>query len=375
MKKVLIFGTFDIIHPGHLHVFQLAHKYGEVHACLALDETVKKIKEAPPYYSLNERVQQLQRYNIQAHPGDAVDRLTVVKNLKPDVIVLGYDQNIFVDTLEKYRNSGEQGFEIIRAPSYKSNIFKSRKIRLVLEDDRAGFILVDKPAGEGSMRTVIVLRKVLNMKRVGFAGTLDPIASGLLACGTSSATALLDWWHLFPKTYELSIKLGVVSESYDSETEEKYVSNVRPSMEEIKKITRAFVGTSMQEPPMYSAKKVKGERLYSIAREGRSITREKQEIVVHSAEVLSYAYPVVRLRISCSTGTYMRSIVHDIGEQLTSGAIMTELRRTAIGPYSVKKSPKLEGINRDNVKSYFIDVDEFRDTIASLLFPEFDQRS
>ncbi len=336
MQKVLIFGSFDILHPGHIFVIKEAMNYGEVHAGFALDETIIKLKGRLPYNSLEVRMKNIEAYGVTPHAGDPVDRLRVVREVDPAIVVLGHDQHFFVDALEEYQRTSKPDLKIIRIGSFHDQLFSSSKFRKVLEDEKAGFLLIDKRSGEPSLRTVTKLRNSTGIKQIGFSGTLDPLASGLLICGISRATTLLDWFHFFPKTYEAELKLGEASDTYDSEGKVDLVSDRIPSEKEITGALAMFLGNTSQEPPMFSAKKVQGKKLYELARKGHTVERKRQTISIDSIEMMDYQYPKLGFRVTCSTGTYVRSLIHDIGQKLGVGAHMTALRRLAIGPYNVE---------------------------------------
>jgi hypothetical protein len=175
----------------------------------------------------------IEQYGVIPHAGDPVDRLRVTREVDPAAILLGFDQHFFVEMLEQYQQVVKPDLKIFRTRMYYRELFSSSKFRSVLEDDRACFILIDKPTGEASLETVSRLRTHTDIKRIGFAGTLDPLASGLLICGISKATSILDWFHFFPKTYEAEMKLGSISDSYDTKGVIKIHSQNEPSRNEV----------------------------------------------------------------------------------------------------------------------------------------------
>lgn len=370
MERVLIFGTFDILHPGHISLIQKAKEYGEVHAVAALDETVVAVKGRVPMHSVFERKQALEKYGVIAHAGDRFDRLKVFKEVEPHTVVLGHDQIVFVDQLKNYIQKNKLGTKIVVYPVFHPEIFKSSKIHRALTDPDAGFLLIDKPSGKPSLDTVTQLRKITGIKQIGFAGTLDPLASGLLVCGIGNATTLLDWWHLFAKTYEAEVRLGEESDTYDRTGTMKKVSDRKPSNAEVVETLSQFQGHLEQTPPMYSAKKHEGKRLYTLARKGEIVDRKPQPVDIFEITLLSYAYPLVRFRVSCSTGTYVRSIAHDLGEKLGVGAVMSELRRTAIGPYTVEQTHPAVGLTTDSWRKADVPILVVLHRLISYLFPE-----
>ncbi len=363
MKKVLIFGSFDILHPGHLFVIQEAKKYGEVHAVVALDETIQKVKWKPPVNSLEARIKNISQYGVIPHAGDAHDRLRVFREVNPDTVVLGYDQTVFVDKLKEYIVAERLPTKIITLNPFREDIFKTTKLKNLLEDPTASFIVTNKPSGEPSFRTVSALRRLTGIKQIGFAGTLDPIASGVLVVGIGAATKLLDWWHFLPKVYEVEARLGVTSDTYDREGTIIEQSSRKPSLQEIKEQSQKMTGTVYQIPPMYSAKKFKGKPLYKLAREGADIERKAVPVLIKSIEILEYRYPLLRLRVVCGSGTYIRSIIHDLGQALGTGGVMMELIRSAIGPYAVDQAVAVADLKKETYQKHYIAIEAFRKSV------------
>ncbi len=220
-----------------------------------------------------------------------------------------------------------------------------------------GFLLIDKPKEWTSHDVVAFLRKKTGVKKIGHAGTLDPFATGLLIVGVGrEATKRLDEFKSLDKTYIAEIQLGAVSDTYDSEGEITKKEYPPIDEEEIKEVLASFVGKQLQIPPMYSAKKVKGKKLYELARKGIEIEREPSEIQIHEIQLLSYKYPILKIQIKCSTGTYIRSLAHDIGQKLGCGAYCNELERTKIGDFSVKNTSPIEKIDIDNYPQLLVNT-------------------
>lgn len=198
-------------------------------------------------------------------------------------------------------------------------------------------ILIDKPRGWTSFKVVRKIRNCINIKKVGHAGTLDPMATGLLIVCTGKKTKEISLYQDLPKIYEGEITLGKTSPSMDAETE---VTEVKPfkdiSEAEILKTKEKFIGIIKQIPPMYSALKVNGKPLYKTAREGKVIERAPREVKVYEFIITKIELPFVRFRIKCSRGTYIRAIANDLGIELGCGGILSELRRTAVGEYFVE---------------------------------------
>jgi tRNA pseudouridine55 synthase len=201
-----------------------------------------------------------------------------------------------------------------------------------------GILLVDKPAGRTSFSVVACVRKKTAQPTVGHAGTLDPFATGLLVVllgklWTKQSNAFLN----HDKEYEAVLRLGLATDSYDRDGVVVQTSSIIPTQTEIEQCLSLFQGSYSQTPPMFSAKKVDGKRLYELARKGISIEREQN--VVHIATTLiRYSYPELALHIRCSKGTYIRSIAHDLGNRLGCLAYVHELVRTRSGPFCLSNA-------------------------------------
>jgi len=209
-------------------------------------------------------------------------------------------------------------------------------------------ILIDKEPNWTSFDVVNKIRssikKKLNIKKikVGHAGTLDPLATGLLIICCGKMTKSINEFSLMNKTYTGKFIIGSTTPSYDLETK----PNVHYPVDHIDeklifKTTKKFIGKISQKPPMFSAVKKDGVRLYKLARKGQKIKRDKRDIVIDEFKITSVELPEISFSITCSKGTYIRSIAHDFGKELNSGAHLTELRRTKIGHYSVDDSVKV----------------------------------
>jgi len=200
-------------------------------------------------------------------------------------------------------------------------------------------ILIDKPIGWTSFKVVHKIRKAVKVKKVGHAGTLDPLATGLLIICMGKMTKSITEFQNLPKTYSGIITLGKKSESMDLETkpfEEKPVENI--SEEKIFEVRDKFLGEIFQTPPMYSAVKVKGKRLYKYARKGETVERKQRKVNVYEFEIKKIELPDVQFEIKCSKGTYVRVIANDFGDELGCGGLLSKLRRERIGEYDVKQA-------------------------------------
>ncbi len=214
-----------------------------------------------------------------------------------------------------------------------------------------GFLLINKPATWTSHDVVGYMRRVTHIKRIGHAGTLDPFATGLLivAIGREN-TKRLDEFKDLEKTYIATLRLGATSDTYDKTGLITELSDRKISLEEIQKILPDFVGAQEQLPPMYSAKKVDGKKLYKLARKGIEVERKAHHITIYDIELLDYTFPELKIRVRCSTGTYIRSLVQDIGQKLGVGAYCEELERVSIGEYSLENATPIKDFSRDSWK-------------------------
>ncbi len=199
-------------------------------------------------------------------------------------------------------------------------------------------VLIDKPLTWSSFDAVRYVRNRVPPKKVGHAGTLDPLATGLLVLCTGKATRTISEIQHQSKVYETTLKFGESTESYDAALEpDQFAGWEHITIESIKEeIESSFTGTILQSPPMYSAIKVEGERLYKKARRGEKVTTPPRQVTIHSIDILDFSLPELTLRIHCGKGTYIRSIGHDLGLALNSRAHLVSLRRTAIGDFSVE---------------------------------------
>lgn len=198
-------------------------------------------------------------------------------------------------------------------------------------------ILLDKPGDWSSFKGVKWVRRHANIKKVGHAGTLDPMATGLLIICTGKATRSIDQIQVQEKTYEAEISFGASTPSYDAETEADESAEWKHITEEaiLNCINNQFTGTFEQIAPAYSALKHKGKPLYKYARSGEEVVQKKRDVTVYQFEVKEVSLPKVAVVISCSKGTYIRSIAHDLGLALDSRAHLSALRRTRIGDFDV----------------------------------------
>lgn len=224
------------------------------------------------------------------------------------------------------------------------------------------FLLINKPAGWTSFDAVNFIRKKLRAAdpknkniKVGHAGTLDPFATGLLVIAAGrEATKRLDEFKKLPKTYVAALRLGATSATDDATGE---ISNFQFPIsqqlsitdETIKEVLKKFVGPQTQIPPMYSAKKIAGQRLYKLARAGKTVERPPHTIEIYDIKFLEYAWPVLKIKVRCSAGTYIRTLARDIGTALGTGAYCEELVRTAIGPHELSQAQDLHALDNSAI--------------------------
>jgi tRNA pseudouridine55 synthase len=237
-----------------------------------------------------------------------------------------------------------------------------------------GYILIDKPAGWTSFDVVAKVRglvKAANQQaqragripadqtlpkrvKVGHTGTLDPLATGLLVVLVGKYTKQAPSLTKLDKTYEVTMKLGETSTTGDGEGDKLPGGSAQPTLADVQHVLQAFVGDIQQIPPAFSAIKVNGQRAYKLARAGQTVQLEARPVRINSIELSSYEYPLVRFTASVSSGTYIRSLVEDVGEALGTGAYMSALRRTAVGPFSLEAAQPITALNAENIASLIV---------------------
>lgn len=212
--------------------------------------------------------------------------------------------------------------------------------------DQSFYLFVDKPKGVTSQRVLTQIKKKLNIKKIGHHGTLDPFATGLLLVGVNEATKFFRFIDDSKKTYKATLKLGEETDTLDIDGE--VINKIEiPEIQknEITKVLNSFLGESEQTPPMYSAIKVNGKKLYELARKGEVVERKKRIIEIHDIELLSYKHPYIEFRATVSRGTYIRSLALDIAQKLNSCGHLVELRRTHVCGSDESQSISLENID------------------------------
>ena len=210
----------------------------------------------------------------------------------------------------------------------------------------SGIINVYKEAGYTSFDVVAKLRGILKIKKIGHTGTLDPDATGVLPVCIGKATKLCDMLTDKDKVYECVMLLGVETDTYDMSGRILSKNTVDVTEKQVEEAINSFVGDIMQVPPMYSALKVNGKKLYELAREGKEVERKPRPVTIFSIDILSISLPEVSIRIHCSKGTYIRSLCHDIGEILGCGCAMKSLVRTRVSQFDISDAKTLSEIER-----------------------------
>jgi tRNA pseudouridine55 synthase len=216
------------------------------------------------------------------------------------------------------------------------------RLKMLPNNPPEGILLIDKPPARTSFFAVAMVRKKTQQKKIGHTGTLDPFATGLLVLllgrsWTKKANLFLE----YDKEYEATFCLGKATDTYDCDGKITHESQVQPTLSEVERVLTVFQGKYMQTPPMFSAKKIDGTRLYKLARRGIQVERKSVEVSLETT-LLSYSYPYLSLRIKGSKGTYIRSIAQDLGERLGSYAYVSQLRRTQSGPFLLQDALPLE---------------------------------
>lgn len=203
-------------------------------------------------------------------------------------------------------------------------------------------LLIDKPSGITSFDVIRKLRRQLVIRKMGHAGTLDPLATGLLIIATEKDTKRISEFMGLPKEYEVLIEFGKVSTTYDADGEITEMPLRSVSRDELEKTLQKFIGEIEQMPPIFSALKINGKRACDRVRAGEKVELKPRKITISKIEIQEWNWPMVRLKVNCGKGTYIRSLAHDLGQALGCGGYVKELRRTAIGNINVINAQKLD---------------------------------
>jgi tRNA pseudouridine55 synthase len=251
--------------------------------------------------------------------------------------------------------TSKKNFLSIKKESEEVSLIKRRRKNLIMEE---GFILINKPAGITSHDVIDKLREITKIKKIGHAGTLDPFATGLLIVGIGRKfTKKLSVFQKKDKEYIATLRLGAESDTFDREGRivEKEVEKI-PDKREIEKVLKSFLGEIEQISPAFSAKKIQGKKLYELARKGIKVKPRPQKVKIYEISILEYNFPYLKIKVNCSSGTYIRSLADDIGKKLGCGAYVEELVRTKIGEFSVENAVELSKLNSQNWKNFLINL-------------------
>ncbi len=239
-----------------------------------------------------------------------------------------------------------------------------------------GVVIVDKPAGITSHDVVSRLRRIYKTRRVGHTGTLDPMATGVLPVCIGSATKAADMLVSSIKRYSAELMLGKRTDTLDIEGTVIEECPVEVSAEDIRNAILSFVGEQEQLPPMYSAIKQNGKKLYELARMGVETERDKRRIIIHSIEIQSIDIPYVKIDVRCSKGTYIRSLCDDIGRKLGCGAVMTALRRTETAGFTAEEARAIDELEAmENAFDAVIPTDRLFDKLPRIDLNEKQEKS
>lgn len=237
-----------------------------------------------------------------------------------------------------------------------------------------GIILLDKPNNMTSFSAVNRVRRLLSVKKAGHTGTLDPMATGVLPIALSNCTRFIDLLPVHDKGYVATARLGVTTDTLDSTGTVLSESEVNVTREQLESVLEKYTGEIEQIPPMYSAISKDGKRLYELARQGIEIEREARRITIYSLSLGSFNGDCFSISVECSAGTYIRSLIDDIGKDLGCGAIMTDLRRTSANGFSINNCVTLEelerAVNDGMADKYITPIEKCFDTYSEIVVTE-----
>ncbi len=229
-----------------------------------------------------------------------------------------------------------------------------------------GFLSVIKPVGPSSMKAVAMVRKRAGSARTGHAGTLDPLASGVLVMGLGKATRLLQDVMTTDKSYRTIIDLSAFTKTDDREGDLEHVSVLSPpSRGAIEDALRSFRGEFMQRPPQFSAVKINGVRAYKKARRSQHVAPDPRPVFVHKLKILAYSWPTVQLELTCRKGFYVRSLARDLGIALSTGGHCADIVRTAVGPFTEALSVPLEKVPNPIVHTDLISIERWQSLLQA----------
>lgn len=216
-----------------------------------------------------------------------------------------------------------------------------------------GFLIIYKPSGITSFDVIRFVRSIKNVK-MGHIGTLDPLAEGVLVVALGQATKLIEYMMDHTKSYIAEITLGKESTTYDAEGDLTSINDKQPSKEQVLAVINDFTGDLTQVPPVFSALKIKGKSAYKRVRAGEEITMKKRPITIYEHVLESYRYPIIRVSVKCGTGTYIRSLAHDMGARLGTGGYLSYLQRIAIDTFTIDRSCSLEQLKEQGIEPFLL---------------------
>jgi len=232
-------------------------------------------------------------------------------------------------------------------------------------------VVLNKPEGFTSQGAVTKVKKIFKAKKAGHAGALDPMATGLLLVCLDEATKITPFLMELDKEYVFKARFGISTDTYDAQGKiTKVVENFEIDRVKLEEIIKKYTGKIMQLPPMYSAVKVEGMPLYKLAKKGIEIERKPKEVIIYSIKIEEFSPPYVIFRVLCSKGTYVRTLCHDIGEELKIGAHIVELVRTKIGKFIIEDSATLEDLKSNFSDKAVLSIDKALYFLPSLTIPD-----
>ena len=237
-----------------------------------------------------------------------------------------------------------------------------------------GFLLIDKPSGRSSASCVYSLRKILKIKKIGHCGTLDPLATGVLPLCIGEATKFSNYVSDQSKEYEVEILFGLQTSTGDLEGEEIYKKPFKLSKNALMKSLKKFQGVHQQVPPMFSAIKYKGKPLYAWVRKGVYFSRQSREVRIFDTELLFCQGDKAKIRVSCSKGTYIRALIEDLGEDLSTGATVIDLRRTRVGDVTKDNLVDLESVDIEECRKALVSYDTLLQHIPEIHLDKIDTK-
>ena len=234
-----------------------------------------------------------------------------------------------------------------------------------------GIVIVDKPQDWTSQDVTARLRRVFNTRRIGHGGTLDPMATGVLPVFVGRATRGVEFFEHAEKVYETVLRPGITTDTQDITGTVLAERAANITAEDVEAVLPQFRGEILQIPPMYSALKVNGQKLYELARKGKEVERQPRPITIHELTLLGVSEEGIRLRVHCSKGTYIRTLCQDIGDALGCGGCMATLRRVSAGDYAIADAVPLETLlNCENPESYLRPVDSLFESYPAVKLTE-----